>query len=110
MVKGDLRLLSQVQLIAGEAVVFRGFSCIEIGHVLCLNEGVTEPFKENRMSSRSLVASTSLGLPIAQMRSVFSADDVERKLHKLQNSGSERDYDSLRHTYQRMLEIGRAHV
>jgi ATP-dependent Lon protease len=58
------------------------------------------------MSSRSLAASPSLGLPIAQMRNVFSADDVERKLHKLQNSGVERDYDSLRHTYQRMLERG----
>jgi len=106
VVSGVLRLFSQVPLIAAEALVFRGFSCIETGHVLCLNEGVTEPLKENRMSSRSLVASTSLGLPIAQMRSVFSADDVERKLHKLQNSGSERDYDSLRNTYQRMLERG----
>jgi ATP-dependent Lon protease len=71
-----------------------------------LNESVTETHKENRMSSRSLVASPSLGLPIAQMRSVFSADDVERKLHKLQNSGSEREYESLRSTYQRMLERG----
>jgi len=103
---GCFRLISQVQLILGEAQVFRGFSCIEIGHVLCLNGSVAETFKENRMSSRSLVASTSLGLPIAQMRSVFSADDVERKLHKLQNSGSERDYESLRSTYQRMLERG----
>ena len=42
------------------------------------------------MSSRSLVASPPLGLPIAQMRSVFSADEVERKLAKLQASGNER--------------------
>ena len=79
---------------------------METGHALCLNKNVTEPYKENRMSSRSLAASPSLGLPIAQMRNVFSADDVERKLHKLQNSGVERDYDSLRNTYQRMLERG----
>ena len=58
------------------------------------------------MSSRSLVASPSLGLPIAQMRSVFSADDVERKLAKLQASGNEREYESLRNTWQRMLERG----
>jgi len=57
-------------------------------------------------SSRSLVASPSLGLPIAQMRSVFQADEVERKLAKLQASGNEREYESLRNTWQRMLERG----
>ena len=57
-------------------------------------------------SSRSLVASHSLGLPIAQMRSVFSADDVERKLAKLQASGNEREHEVLRNTWQRMLERG----
>jgi ATP-dependent Lon protease len=57
-------------------------------------------------SSRSLVASPSLGLPIAQMRSVFSADDVERKLAKLQASGNEREHEALRNTWQRMLERG----
>ncbi len=57
-------------------------------------------------SSRSLVASPSLGLPIAQMRSVFSADDVERKLAKLQASGNEREHEVLRNTWQRMLERG----
>jgi len=57
-------------------------------------------------SSRSLVASPSLGLPIAQMRSVFSADDVERKLAKLQSSGNEREHEALRNTWQRMLERG----
>ena len=57
-------------------------------------------------SSRSLVASHSLGLPIAQMRSVFNADDVERKLAKLQSSGNEREHEVLRNTWQRMLERG----
>lgn len=57
-------------------------------------------------SSRSLVASPTLGLPIAQMRSVFSADDVERKLAKLQSSGNEREHEVLRNTWQRMLERG----
>ncbi len=41
-------------------------------------------------------------LPIAQMRSVFQPDEVERKLAKL----VEREHDSLRSTYQRMLERG----
>ena len=58
------------------------------------------------MSSRSLVASPSLGLPIARMRSVFSADEVERKLAHLQASGNEREYEGLRNTWQRMLERG----
>ena len=57
-------------------------------------------------SSRSLVAAPSLGLPIAQMRSVFSANDVERKLAKLQSSGNEREHEMLRNTWQRMLERG----
>lgn len=58
------------------------------------------------MSSCSLVASPSLGLPIARMRSVFSADAVERKLGLLQASGNDREHEGLRHTYQRMLERG----
>jgi ATP-dependent Lon protease len=41
-------------------------------------------------------------LPIAQVRCVFQPDEVERKLAKL----SEREHDSLRSTYQRMLERG----
>ena len=58
------------------------------------------------MSSRSLVTTPSLGLPIAQMRSVYDADAVERKLAKLQASGNEREYESLRSTWQRMIERG----
>lgn len=58
------------------------------------------------MSSSSLVASPSLGLPIARMRSVFSADAVERKLGQLQASGADREHEGLRNTYQRMLERG----
>jgi len=56
--------------------------------------------------SRSLVAPPSLGLPIAQVRNVFNADEVERKLAKLQASGHEREYESLRATWMRMLELG----
>jgi ATP-dependent Lon protease len=41
-------------------------------------------------------------IPIAQMRSVFSVAEVERKLAKL----PEREHESLRGTYQRMLEKG----
>ena len=54
--------------------------------------------------TRSLVPhqSSSLKLPIANMRSVFRPHEVERKLAKLPN----RDHESLRSTYERMLERG----
>lgn len=58
------------------------------------------------MSSCSLVPSSALGLPIARMRSVFDASDVERKLAQLQNTGADRDQEPLRNTWQRMLERG----
>ena len=62
------------------------------------------------MESRSLVPhqSTSLKLPIANMRSVFRPHDVERKLAKL----PDREHEMLRATYERMLERGpeRFHV
>lgn len=55
------------------------------------------------MQSRSLVAhSSSFKLPVAQLRSVYLTQDVERKLAKL----PERDHESLRTTYERMLERG----
>jgi len=58
-------------------------------------------------SSRSLVASPPMGLPIAQMRTVFQPEDVERKLARLQQAaGSEREHEILRNTWQRMLERG----
>ncbi|MFZ5504321.1 MAG: AAA family ATPase [Pseudomonadota bacterium] len=41
-------------------------------------------------------------LPIARMRSVFRVDEVEKKLHKL----PPREHESLRSTYERMLERG----
>lgn len=53
--------------------------------------------------SRSLVPhNPGLQLPIANMRSVFRPHDVERKLAKL----PARDHESLRATYERMLERG----
>ena len=55
------------------------------------------------MESRSLVPqSSAFRLPVAQMRSVFQPDEVERKLAKLQD----REHDALRATYERMLERG----
>ena len=43
------------------------------------------------MESRSLVPqSSSFQLPIAQVRSVFRPDEVERKLAKLQDMGGQR--------------------
>jgi ATP-dependent Lon protease len=55
------------------------------------------------MESHSLVPqSQAFRLPIACMRKVFHPDEVERKLAKL----PEREHESLRSTYQRMLERG----
>lgn len=55
------------------------------------------------MESHSLVPhSHPFRLPIARMRNVFQPDEVERKLAKL----PEREHESLRSTYQRMLERG----
>ena len=55
------------------------------------------------MESRSLVPqSPGLKLPIANIRSVFRTHDVERKLAKL----PARDHESLRATYERMIERG----
>ena len=54
------------------------------------------------MESRNLVPQSSFQLPIANVRSVYRAQDVERKLTKL----PERDHESLRSTYERMLERG----
>src|SRR4051812_45656175 len=62
------------------------------------HQGVTS------MESRSLVpqSSSPFTLPIANLRSVFHPHDVERKLAKL----PQRDHESLRTTYERMLERG----
>jgi len=55
------------------------------------------------MDSRSLVPATpSFQLPVANLRSVFQTQDVERKLAKLH----EKEHDHLRSTYERMLERG----
>jgi ATP-dependent Lon protease len=55
------------------------------------------------MESRSLVPQSSpFRLPVAHMHRVFHPEEVERKLAKLQD----REHDSLRATYQRMLERG----
>lgn len=51
---------------------------------------------------RHAIACIAPRIPIAQMRSVFSVAEVERKLAKL----PEREHESLRGTYQRMLEKG----
>ena len=55
------------------------------------------------MESHSLVPHTgTLRLPIAQMRSLYRCDEVERRLTKL----PPKDHESLRSTYERMLEKG----
>lgn len=55
------------------------------------------------MESHSLVPQgQAFRLPVARMRNVFQPGEVERKLSKL----PEREHESLRSTYQRMLERG----
>ena len=59
------------------------------------------------MTSHSLVPQPpALRLPVAQMRNVFHPGDVERKLARLQESGNQREYETLRTVYERMLERG----
>src|SRR6476620_8330040 len=59
------------------------------------------------MTTHSLVPQPpALRLPVAQMRSVFHPADVERKLARLQESGNQREYETLRTVYERMLERG----
>jgi ATP-dependent Lon protease len=52
-------------------------------------------------SAQRLPAVSGL-LPIARMRNLFRVDEVEKKLHKL----PPREHESLRSTYERMLERG----
>lgn len=54
------------------------------------------------MESREVLPSPPFRLPVANMRSVFHPEDVERRLAKL----PERDHETLRSTYERMLERG----
>jgi len=59
------------------------------------------------MNTQSLLpVPSSLKLPIARMHEVYRPDEVERKLVKLQASGHDREHESLRNTYERMLERG----
>ncbi|GKS83334.1 AAA family ATPase [Acidovorax sp. SUPP1855] len=59
------------------------------------------------MTTQSLVPQTpALSLPVAQLRNVFHPCDVERKLTRLQDGGSQREYENLRAVYERMLESG----
>ena len=53
-------------------------------------------------SSTNLVTMAAHAMPIAQMRSVYRCDEVERRLTKL----PPKDHESLRSTYERMLEKG----
>ena len=53
-------------------------------------------------SSTPVPRSSTFHLPVARMRRVFEPDEVQRKLARLQ----ERDHESLRATYERMLERG----
>src|SRR5436190_22787437 len=52
--------------------------------------------------SKELVPLARKGIPIARMRHVYRVDEVGRKLDKL----LPKDHESLRATYERMLEKG----
>ncbi len=56
----------------------------------------------NRSSTEMVTVACGGGLPIAQMRSVYRCDDVERRLNKL----PPKEHENLRSTYERMLELG----
>jgi ATP-dependent Lon protease len=58
------------------------------------------------MTSRSLVDTRKLRMPIASMHSVYDANEVERKLNQLRDGGHERERESLLKTYERMLQSG----
>ncbi|MES2979705.1 MAG: AAA family ATPase [Pseudomonadota bacterium] len=58
------------------------------------------------MTSRSLVDTRKLRLPIANMHSVYDPVEVERKLNQLKDSGQTRERESLCKTYERMLQNG----
>lgn len=53
-------------------------------------------------SDKPIAQSSTFRLPVAQMRRVFEPHQVQRKL----DARAERDYDTLRATYERMLERG----
>lgn len=53
-------------------------------------------------ASKELVPVSRGGIPIAQMRSVYRCEEVERRLGKL----PPKEHESLRATYERMLEKG----
>jgi len=58
--------------------------------------------------SHALLNPSALGfhLPVANMKSVFDAGEVEKKLSKLRDSGQMRERESLFNTYEKMLESG----
>ena len=63
--------------------------------------------KEYSMESPHVVPQPpAFTLPIARVRSVYRTADVERKLDKLPHNSEPREHDSLRATYERMLERG----
>jgi len=58
------------------------------------------------MNSQELSVTQVFRMPIANMHAVYDSAEVERKLNKLRDSGQERERESLKNTYERMLETG----
>lgn len=56
-------------------------------------------------STQIISPSPSFTLPLAKVRTVYQTQDVERKLSRLKD-GDSREHESLRSTYERMLERG----
>ncbi len=57
-------------------------------------------------SPQGFAGGAEFNIPIAQLRGIYQPDDVERRLSKLQQSGDAKEHESLRNTYERMLELG----
>jgi ATP-dependent Lon protease len=58
------------------------------------------------METNAVPATLNRGLPIAQLRDIFSPDDVHERLRRLRAQGNEREHAALCQTYERMLERG----
>ena len=88
----------------GTSGVKAGLFPIEPGHVVCLNESNRRGCTGEAMSNDlvPMASRVSTAIPLAQMRSVYRVDDVEKRLGKL----PAHEHESLRTTYERMLEKG----
>ncbi len=58
------------------------------------------------MANELVPVAQSFSLPVAKVRPIFSLEEVQHRLAKLDEAGGQREHEALRSTYQRMLERG----